>query len=158
MKFSWFADSVTKIWGKSPKGVDFLPDIWYFKGRDSSLDLCFQTAFALINEALIKGDAHYHDCWKQSHYWMATHCTDVECKCPRATHQGWENLPHDRRWEEITFSFHWVYHPLNDHSHRATEDSARNVERVTDPGPTKTCTSTSAQKKGDLTHAWHLKK
>ena len=37
--------------------------------------------------------------------------------------------------------------------------STWNVERVTDPGPTKTCTSlTGAQKKGELTYMWHLKK
>ena len=90
---------------------------------------------------------------------MTTHFTDVEWKCPRATHQAWENLPHDRRWEEITFPSYPVYLPLNDYSHTAAQDSTWNVERVTDPGPTKTCTSlTGAQKKGELTYMWHLKK
>ena len=90
---------------------------------------------------------------------MTTHFTDVEGKCPRATHQAWENLPHDRRWEEITFPSYRVHHPLNDHSHTAAQDSTWNVERVRDPGPTKTCTSpTGAQKKGALTYTWHLKK
>ena len=59
-----------------------------------------------------------------------------------------------RSYSHLTeFTIHY------DHSHTAAQDSTWNVERVRDPGPTKTCTSpTGAQKKGALTYTWHLKK